>query len=355
MKTINLDLDKILKLHRNGISERQIAKQFNVSRSTIHNRINGLHYNSGNKKRFTVDEEFFDEINDLNSYWAGFIAADGNIFKNNLRIEIHTKDKNHLDKFRACIKFNGNIHDRKSRDTVSLGIISDNIVNSLKNNFNIVPCKSMILTPPKLLKETYIRNFVRGYIDGDGCYSNKYNLLSIRGTKNVLLWIKECFNKYANLNTKANVLYDYGSYKLQIRGVKKYTKIVAWLFKNSANLTVLSRKYNLVKHIVGEIINYNIEVKVKDYKKIEQNIVTDRQANMSKAEIAKRQQVSISHIINVLKKHNIDYYDKKRLTLDEVKQIRGMLQEYSYTTIANEFGVSKGTIYEISNNITWKN
>lgn len=65
--------------------------------------------------------------------------------------------------------------------------------------------------------------------------------------------------------------------------------------------------------------------------------------------------VSVSHIINVLKKHNVDHYDRRRLTINEVKEIRGLAGDLSYSQISRKYGVTLSTISEIVKGITWQN
>ena len=58
---------------------------------------------------YKYDKQFFNKIdNEEKSYWAGFIAADGNIRKDflKMRIELNIKDYSHLEKFKKSI--NGN-------------------------------------------------------------------------------------------------------------------------------------------------------------------------------------------------------------------------------------------------------
>jgi transposase len=328
----------------------------NTSRSTIHNRINNLHYNLGDRKRFKFDEMFFQTLNNTSCYWAGFIGADGNIHKNSLAIEIHKKDINHLEKFRKCIKHESPIKHRLSRNSCVVRVVSKTFIEDLNKNFNIVPCKSLVLKPPSLEVENHIRSYIRGYIDGDGSYSSKYSILSIRGTKEVLLWIKWAFNKFADIKTKTQVLFDTGTYKLQIQGKNKYKSAIEWLFKCVTNTTILDRKYEIVKEIVN-LTNPDIELfTIKDYRIVKDDVIKDRKNGLSKLKISKKHNVSTSYVTGILKANNIDYYDRKRLSLSEVEEIRGMINnQISYVNIANKFGVNKSTIYDVAKNYSWKN
>ena len=67
-------------------------------------------------KLYTQNENFFSEPNDKNSYWAGFIAADGGIEKtsNRLRIGLSIKDRELLEVFAQQVEFTGPITDYTS-------------------------------------------------------------------------------------------------------------------------------------------------------------------------------------------------------------------------------------------------
>jgi len=347
MKKISVDVEKINYLYRKGISERKIAETMNVSRSTIRNRVYNLHYNIGDKRRFTLNKRFFQQPNNINSYWAGFLAADGCVHYNNLSLEIHKKDIKHLQKLCSVLCFNGTINERKTRETASVHIINDYIVEDLLKNFNITPRKAKTLIPPNISKEENIRSFIRGYIDGDGSYSPKYNNMTARGTKEVLQWIKNCLNNFGTINTQTTILYDTGSFKLQIQGKNKYTNTIKWLFKNAYDFTILDRKYELVKNLV-KINKLNVEwIEQKDYNLIRENIINERIKGRKKKDIAKENDVSIVFVSNVLKQNNMNHLDKNRLSRNDVENIINDLKEYTFYEVAEKYGVNVSTICEV--------
>jgi uncharacterized protein (DUF433 family) len=304
---------------------------------------------------FSKIDDFFHIPNDINCYWAGFLAADGCVSRS-LVLEIHEKDEFHLKKMSYCLGHNGTIYHRKNRDMVSIGITSEEILTDLRNNFSIVQNKVKILQPPNITDENNIRSFIRGYIDGDGCYCSKYNLISVRGTEQMLNWIKDCLNKFADLKTKTTVLYDWGSYKLQIRGPKKYSSSLLWLFKNANNLTVLDRKYEIVKPIVGEIGHIDfIPIEPKSYNNIKSKVIIERKNGMTKKEIALKYDVSKDFVSEVLKQNNMNYLDKRRLSDREVADILKELENgATLKAIATKFGINKSTVCEIDAGATRK-
>lgn len=160
---------------------------------------------------------FFKQSNILNSYWAGFIAADGNIYKNQLKIHINLKDKILLERFKQDIQYAGEIHYHRARgktkESASLTISGKNLVQDLYTNFNITPKKSLTLEPPIAIDEENALSYITGLLDGDGTIRIRKdkNILSIKfnGTKKILSWIKYILSNItpikANIHTYSSV------------------------------------------------------------------------------------------------------------------------------------------------------
>lgn len=150
------------------------------------------------KRKYNLEDNFFDVVSPTSSYWAGFIAADGYVHKCGRKLELHisVKDLEHLECFRRSINFNGPIH--MSRTGIKLILSSKNVIDSLYKHYSITNAKTYTLEPPNIISPTVIFPFIAGYIDGDGSiglYKN-YPYLNILGTKHILDWIKCQFDFY---------------------------------------------------------------------------------------------------------------------------------------------------------------
>lgn len=105
--------------------------------------------------KYSANNDFFAVPNNLNCYWAGFIAADGCVVESKncktktLKIEITDSDREHLKKFADDVEFNGEIKSGivkrgeingrilKSRNTASINIsCSQKWFEDLESNFN---------------------------------------------------------------------------------------------------------------------------------------------------------------------------------------------------------------------------
>lgn len=104
----------------------------------------------GSKLVYHCNENFFSEINEKSLYWAGFLAADGNVRKTSnksrqLSLTLANKDRLHLENFKTDIKAESPISDVQSGNSKcgTIVITSAKIFDNL-SKFNIVPAKTLI-------------------------------------------------------------------------------------------------------------------------------------------------------------------------------------------------------------------
>lgn len=213
----------------------------------------------GKSPKYSHNQNYFSIPNIENCYWAGFIAADGYVSKNKriLGIKLNRKDKQHLSKFKQVINSNYPIHDYDKFDKRTNKIYYSSEIQltsaphlclSLKENFNIVPVKSLISNPPKLKEKEYIQHFIRGYMDGDGCIRfNKHGLywsLTFVGTKQFLQWIKSQIQKHIKEAGDPKVEKMGNIFRIEFGGNKQIKPILDWIYKNTVYNIRLDRKYN---------------------------------------------------------------------------------------------------------------
>lgn len=204
-------------------------------------------------RKHTFNTNFFSKPNLLNSYWAGFIAADGCIYidpYNRCSLEIHLqkKDEKHLKKFIKDINYSGNLDELKARNAcrVRLRGVRQTLYKDLNKNFNITPRKSSTLKFPKKLTKQQKIAYIVGYIDGDGCtgyYKNGnkfYFVLNILGTRGHLRNINLIFNRITKCNFNRVHLRSKKLYHLSYMG-RKALKIYEFL--KEVNVPKLERKW----------------------------------------------------------------------------------------------------------------
>lgn len=214
----------------------------------------GKHPNSRCRSPFKFNENCFAGYSMSSCYWAGFIAADGNIYGNQLTISLQLRDKGHLDVFRDFIETNQHLNYRKDGSPV-LKISNTKVCNDVMTYFNITPKKSLTLQPPRIDDTNLIDAYILGYTDGDGSImkthtgGKDYLRINILGTSEVLSFIKTRFDTI--LETESAKIHKYGNiYSIIVSG-KKAVK----LFKHYHNINIykLKRKwdYEKYKHILN--------------------------------------------------------------------------------------------------------
>jgi hypothetical protein len=145
----NLDFIRKLLPHRSNSSLCQRAMRFGLTSRT----------------KYSHEEEFFSEPNLLNSYYAGLIAADGCIIRRKkynsveMKLDLESKDRYYLEKFKSSINSTGPIGDytyichftgKPKEYSRFIIYTAKRIATSLEENFNITSAKTYTLNPPNL-------------------------------------------------------------------------------------------------------------------------------------------------------------------------------------------------------------
>lgn len=184
------------------------------------------------------NENFFDEIREKQAWLIGFLVADGFINKDNRILTLAQSGNRGLELIQYVIKLlDANFHIYKSKtmakNSYQISFISSKFVEILAK-FNIVNKKSLIYQFPKTLKRKYIKDFIRGYIEGDGCIgifktnTTSYLLVSFVGTEQ---FINACQEK---IFIKGNIrkLASRNCYEIRWNG-EKAIKISNWIYSTS--------------------------------------------------------------------------------------------------------------------------
>ena len=189
---------------------------------------------------YKYDKQFFNKIdNEEKSYWAGFLAADGNIRKDflKMRIELNIKDYSHLEKFKKSINGNNPIKEsiRPNNHSCYIDVNCKEFCLAL-NELGITPKKSLSLKINFDLIPKELRNhFIRGYFDGDGSI-NKYQ----RENKKYLEWeisfvsSKMFLNQILEELKKEKNLYSCGNnFRVSFKAKNDIKDILNYLYKDA--------------------------------------------------------------------------------------------------------------------------
>lgn len=170
--------------------------------------------------KISYKRNFFKVPNLISSYYAGLLAADGNVYyhKDNgcqVVLGLHEDDGLHVSKFADTLGYTGNLKTYKNgkHNIVRLSLCkAKELARDLEANFNITPNKSLSLQPPKLAHELSLAYLI-GYIDGDGCIGSYKNNIGrdttiltcvIVGTEGIVNWAKALLNLTNKVQDKGN-------------------------------------------------------------------------------------------------------------------------------------------------------
>ena len=233
------------------------------------------------KYPYTCDYHYFDNIDtEEKAYWLGFLSADGWTSKNEQSnagatgIDLQYSDINHLKKFNKCINGNYKITDRwkecnistkdktKKHHICSIRIFSLTMYESLLNK-GFTKNKSYDFKIPNIDKNL-IRHYIRGYFDGDGCFTftNKtFRIGFVTASKFlnddiVCLLKSQCLNivEETYINSCGTTMYRPNIYRNDDK-----IKFLDWIYKDCN--VYLDRKYKkYLKVKKSQIAQYGLAI-----------------------------------------------------------------------------------------------
>ena len=285
------DIKVALELYQLGRPVKEIADQIGVCVGTIYNMFkrNDIktdrweytpNYNEETRKEFErtffnqyipfvptddyhyckMDKYFvnyFDNIDHQDkAYILGFLYADGNMAQNKCRtsIALQERDKCILEKINKAIGNKKELcfvpsSNPNWQNSYILRIDSKRMCDALLYH-GIFPKKSLLLEFPLNFPFMYYKDFIRGYIDGDGYIGNPNSKgghnnerVQIISTRNFCESLKLLIENYLNINcsiSKASCKNNVTS-QLSIGGRQQCIKFLDWIYED-ANL-YLERKY----------------------------------------------------------------------------------------------------------------
>jgi len=227
------------------VQATQVKEMYNSGNTVLDM---GIDFKPKSNRKYFCNELFFETFTAESCYWAGFIAADGCLYKNGLSINLQIGDIEHLCKFKKSLNFTGNVGDlRPKREACLIRINSKKIINDLIQNFNIIPKKSLTLKPPTKLPNNMIHHFIRGFLDGDGCYftnsgERRYSISAV-GTYEMLFWVKTCLKDGAKIRDRKVFKVSNNSFGFQANGGAQCRAIIEFLYADINDDIILKRKY----------------------------------------------------------------------------------------------------------------
>ena len=277
MKKLNLTHSSsqticIIKEYLNGTSTKELSRKYSMSTNNIVNLLKRRNIERRQSKYY-ANFNYFENIDtEDKAYFLGFIYADGNLYKNTLKIYINQRDEDILYKFKKYIKSDHplkksivkNDNFKNPSNMVRIEITSPKIRNDLIK-WGCYENKTFNITFPKQLSENLLKHFIRGYMDGDGRSFSYYKLSSkskycgyekycigICGTIDFLESLRTIFQNELHLSVTAKLANRFPERNnnircLKISGKQQVLKLLDWLYQDSTVfLDRKKEKYNQI-------------------------------------------------------------------------------------------------------------
>lgn len=250
----------VTKYLSNKYSTKDLAIEYDICISTV---CRLLHKNniSLRNSRFNFNQDYFETIDtEHKAYWLGFMYADGyvNSKVNTVSLRLKSNDDYILKQFakdldsNIPVKYYSHTHKLPNSDKMhTLHYASITICNEkIKEDLICQGCfenKTLILHFPFHIPIYLYKDFIRGYMDGDGCitYCGKQKCgvqefkVSFCGTQEMLNGIQKVFGYNKKLGKRWND--NKNNYTLDISGNRQVYDFLTTLYDNAT--IYLERKY----------------------------------------------------------------------------------------------------------------
>lgn len=236
----------------------ELSQKYGVNRTTIQRILikNDIVLRKKTPK-LKVNHFYFSKYNEENCYWAGFILADGYIRTNGrftLEIKLQKQDVNHLYKFKKAVGYEGRVIEREKY--YSITISSPQIIYDLENNFEIRNKKSLNCTISDKIPQTFLKEYIRGYFDGDGSITfTTIDTISFLGTEQTVDFIRNYFYNMADVILRSKkmpeITHNNNIYAIYYSGKSAY-KCLNYIYSDSK--THLDRKYKKYNSLIQKYV-----------------------------------------------------------------------------------------------------
>lgn len=155
---------EVFQRYEAGESSVTLATYFGVQPTSIQSLLRRRGHKLRGPKKHTYNTAFFDTLSPEVCYWIGLLYADGWVHRDGLALGLI--DKTHIERFRTALNATHPIEeDNKNTKPFYKLRISDRTLPKRISHLGLKNKKSKRLLWPEF---PYMREFIRGYFDGDG-------------------------------------------------------------------------------------------------------------------------------------------------------------------------------------------
>lgn len=231
-------------LYIDNVPATQIAESYGVASPHVYYALNKMGIETRELSEAMTTSElnhcYFDNIdNDEKAYWLGFLAADGCVTINQkykISLGLKSTDYEILQRFRKAVESSRTITylTRGKYEQVRFACNSKHMVESL-GQYGIIPRKSLRLELSDNIPASYYSGFVRGYFDGDGSiyFENpRKPSFTLVGTKPFLKRVQEIMMQEIGLN-KTKIRTKSSVFELRYSGINTVRAIGEWIYQDA--------------------------------------------------------------------------------------------------------------------------
>lgn len=196
-------------------------------------------------RRYRLDESFFDTWSPVMAYVLGFWFADGYMrIEKSYRVLFTSNDRQILKAIRRALRSNHPIRKTKRDRSLSISFHSKHLYGKLKE-LGGLRRKSQKMTFPHT-PDRYMRDFIRGYFDGDGSVffveyirtKDKRLTRELRtnftsGSRKFLESLMKILNKELNLPLKKLGIFNAGASLRLGYGMKDSDTLLHYMYYNN--------------------------------------------------------------------------------------------------------------------------
>lgn len=292
----------------------KIAQEYKCSTNKIKTVLQekGVAFTSRkNISKYNFNQKWLDKLDCAEKfYFLGFMFSDGNNCSkyNTSSITLQECDKEILLKFSELLQNDRPLYYNSKTKSYTLRFCSKYFCERL-DELGCIPKKSLVLKFPTYVPTEYLKDFIRGYFDGDGGLSlnNKGNTIKADVTFAGTL----CFNneilKILNLELGISdvKIYSYDTTKCtKLLITTQFSSLVFldWIYKDS--VIYLSRKYNKYKTLKESRgkMKSNPSMSRKILKDKEDYIIQQHLKGISNSELGRQLNVNKTTIGRFLKR-----------------------------------------------------
>jgi len=233
------------------------------------------------RKFNSLNVDFTNITDEKHSYILGYLAADGNIYRNKLGMVVAEQDYDFILLLKqwfnesSDLKYSkisaGKYQGIRYYGQYALNVHSKILVDQLSEK-GIVPNKTKILKPPRGIPSKLRRHWVRGYFDGDGSFylsKQGYICFNILGTEDILEYILKNFNEICEADFKIG--WDRSTRQFGTCG-NKALSFLDWIYTDCKYY--LPRKYDKYTRLRSKVAftksnrwsNEEIDTLIQNYK-----------------------------------------------------------------------------------------